>query len=73
MGAKRRISVSLDERLFTELNAVAAMDGRTRGDLLNEALTAYIEERRRQLQREEMGKGYQEMAALNLKLADENL
>lgn len=69
----QRISISLNEELITELNAWARIDGRQRSELVQEALTAYMEERRRQLQQAEMGKGYQEMAAINLQLADENL
>lgn len=73
MAANRRVNISLDERYLAELSVFARMDGRRRNDLLNEALKAYLEERRKMLRHEEMEKGYQEMAAINLKLAEEEL
>ena len=69
MATNRRVSLSVSEKLLAELDTFAGMDRRRRDELLGEALGWYLKERKRIHLHNEMRRGYEEMAAINLRLA----
>ena len=71
MGVKR-IMISLPESLLKEVDGLASLEKRNRSEFIREAMKLYIAERKRRGMREQMKKGYQEMASINLSLAMEN-
>jgi len=68
----RRIMISLPENLLEEVDGFASLEKRNRSEFIREAMKLYISERKRKTLREQMKKGYQEMADINLSLAVEN-
>ncbi|MGB9886139.1 MAG: CopG family ribbon-helix-helix protein [Moorellales bacterium] len=72
MPGVRRIMISLPQSLLEEVDGLAAVERRNRSEFIREAMRVYIAERKRRTVREEMKRGYQEMAALNLALAQEH-
>ncbi|WP_027365375.1 CopG family ribbon-helix-helix protein [Desulfotruncus alcoholivorax] len=71
MSQVKRVMISLPEYLLTEIDCIAASENRNRSEFVREAMKLYIAERKRSLLREEMKKGYLEMARINLSLAIE--
>jgi CopG family transcriptional regulator/antitoxin EndoAI len=63
--------ISLPEYLLTEIDRIVADEKQTRSEFVREAMKLYLAERRRQILREQMKKGYVEMATINLSLAIE--
>ncbi|WP_366922920.1 ribbon-helix-helix protein, CopG family [Metallumcola ferriviriculae] len=72
MPGVRRIMISLPENLLEEVDGFASLEKRNRSEFIREAMKLYISERKRKTLREQMKKGYQEMADINLSLAVEN-
>lgn len=74
MAGYKRIIVSVPTNLLQEVDGIVALEaGRTRSELIREALWCYIEERKKRALRERLKQGYQEMATLNLQLAEEGV
>lgn len=69
----RRIMISIPNALLQEVDGIIAMDKLSRSQFVREAMRLYIEERKRKAVRDMMKKGYQEMAVINLTLAEEGL
>lgn len=72
MTEVKRIMISLPDSLLAEVDGIAATDRLNRSEFIREAMRFYITERRRRLLREQMKKGYLEMANINLTLAIEH-
>lgn len=72
MPETKRVMVSVPENLLAELDGLASLDRCNRSQIIREAMQLYLAERRRYVLREQMKKGYQEMAEINLTLALEN-
>ncbi|GAW92518.1 CopG family ribbon-helix-helix protein [Calderihabitans maritimus] len=72
MAGVKRIMISLPESLLEEVDGMASLEKRNRSEFIREAMKLYIMERKRRALREQMKKGYQEMARINLALAMEN-
>ena len=64
-----RITISLGPDLLRATDDVARQDNKPRSGIIREALALYLKERERQ----EMIRGYQEMAELNRELAEESV
>lgn len=71
MAAAKKVELELPESLLNEVDSIAKKDNISRNELLEHAMRFYIEEREKRSLRSEMIKGYQEMAKLNLKIAEE--
>ncbi len=71
VSATRRIMVCLPESLVEELDGLSCQEKQNRSQLMREAIRFYLEERRKSDLREQMRRGYQEMAQINLRLAQE--
>jgi len=69
MSEVARITISLAPELLRATDEIARQDNKPRSGIIREALALYLKERERQ----EMIKGYQEMAKLNRELADESV
>ncbi|MBP2637499.1 MAG: hypothetical protein H6Q72_3406 [Firmicutes bacterium] len=73
MAELRRIMISIPNALLQEIDGIIAMDKLSRSQFVRDAMRLYIEERKRKAVRDMMKKGYQEMAVINLTLAEEGL
>ncbi|SHJ47490.1 CopG family ribbon-helix-helix protein [Desulfofundulus thermosubterraneus] len=71
MAQVKRIMISLPDNLLAEVDGIVAAERLNRSELIREAMRFYIAERKRQQLREQMKKGYQEMAKINRELAAE--
>ena len=63
--------ISLPESLLAEVDDVVTIENRNRSEFIREAINSVLHERRKRGIREQMRKGYQEMAQLNLAIAKE--
>ncbi len=73
MAELKRIMISIPNSLLQEVDGFIAMEKLSRSQFVREAMRLYIEERKRKAVRDMMRKGYQEMAVINLALAEEGL
>ncbi|KLU60199.1 antitoxin endoAI [Peptococcaceae bacterium CEB3] len=71
MAESKRIMISLPESLLAEVDGIVTLEKRNRSEFIREAINSVLHERRRRGMREQMRKGYQEMAQLNLAIAKE--
>ena len=71
-GAKK-ILVSVPYDMLEEIESISRLDNINRSQLIRDAMKFYIEEKKKMLVREQMRRGYLEMAAINLTLAEEGL
>lgn len=70
VGANKRILVSLPESLLEEVDHIASIENCNRSEFIREAMKLYIKEKKKMRIRESMKKGYLEMAAINMELAE---
>lgn len=73
MVDSKKIMISLPNSLLEEVDGIVALEQKNRSELIREAMRLYINEKKRRYLREQMRKGYQEMASINLALAQEGL
>ncbi len=71
MAQNKRIMISVPNRLLEEVDRVVKEENGNRSQIIGEAVKMYILERKRLSLREELKDGYQTMAAINLRLAEE--
>jgi len=69
----KRITVTLPARLVNEIDGLSDGARGNRSQFLLEAAERYLDELKRQTLRQRLIEGYQEMAQLNLTLAEEGL
>ena len=67
MAAVKKVLITLPESLLHEVDSLAS----TRSECVREAMRYYLAERKKAEIRESLIRGYQEMAALNLVVAEE--
>ena len=72
MSQLKKIWISLPDSLLSEMDRIAVVEQSRRSNLMQEAIQQYIDRRNRRLLVEQMKKGYQEMANINLSLAIEH-
>ena len=63
--------ISLPESLLAEVDGIVTLEKRNRSEFIREAINSILLERRKQGIREQMRRGYLEMAQLNLAIAKE--
>lgn len=73
MAELKRIMISIPNSLLQEVDGIIAMEKLSRSQFVRDAMRLYIEDRKRKAVRDMMRKGYQEMAVINLALAEEGL
>jgi CopG family transcriptional regulator/antitoxin EndoAI len=66
----KKILISLPDSLLQEVDSIVMVERTNRSEFVREAMKLYIREKRRIEMRDKMKKGYQEMAEINLKLAE---
>jgi CopG family transcriptional regulator/antitoxin EndoAI len=64
--------ICLPVSLLEEVDGIINTENKNRSELIREAMRFYLEEKRKSRLREQMRIGYQEMAQLNLALAEES-
>jgi CopG family transcriptional regulator/antitoxin EndoAI len=67
----KRIMISVPDQLLREFDGIVNDENKNRSEFIREAMKFYIVERRRRILQEQMKKGYQEMANINLAIARE--
>jgi CopG family transcriptional regulator / antitoxin EndoAI len=71
MASSKRIVVSVPANLLRELDGLVAMERWNRSALVREAVRIYVQERKKRDMRQQLKRGYREMARINLTLAEE--
>ena len=72
MSQLKKIWISLPDSLLSEMDRIASVEQSGRSFIAREAIQQYIDRRNRRLLVEQMIRGYQEMANINLSLAIEH-
>ena len=67
----REIIVQLPQNLISELDGIVQEDNVNRNELLYRATKMYLHERKKRKLRDDMKRGYIEMATINLSIASE--
>lgn len=73
MPEVKKIMISLPDTLLREVDVIVASEKVNRSEFVREAMKLYIQDRQRRIIRDEMKRGYSEMASINLSLANESL
>ena len=68
----KRVVISLPKYLLSEIDRIAAAENINRSEFIRAAVLLYIDDRKRRQLREQMIKGYLEMANINLEMAIEH-
>jgi len=69
----RRVMISIPDQMLEEIDSFAATEKLSRSQFFRDAMGNYIENCKHQAFVESMRKGYEEMAVINLTLAEEGL
>ncbi|MDR0287174.1 MAG: ribbon-helix-helix protein, CopG family [Clostridiales bacterium] len=67
----KKILISLPESLLNEVDNLASVEKTNRSVIIREAMKQYLGQHKKMELRERLIKGYQEMAELNVMLAEE--
>lgn len=70
MAELKKILISLPDNLLKEVDYIVSNEKINRSEFVREAMKLYIREIRKIEMRDKMKKGYQEMAEINIKLAE---
>lgn len=70
MSQLKKVLITVPDTLLEQVDLIASKEQTNRSEFVREAMRRYIEEKKKAELREEMKKGYQEMAELNLRLAE---
>jgi len=73
LSASKRIIITVSQNLLAEVDDIMVTECKNRSEIVREALRFYLKERKRNLIREHMKKGYLEMAEINLSIVSENI
>lgn len=68
MSQLKKVLITVPDALLSEVDSLADSENRNRSELVREAMKMYLHVRKQQ-QEEQMKKGYQEMADVNLSIA----
>jgi CopG family transcriptional regulator/antitoxin EndoAI len=68
----KRIMISVPDNLLEEFDGLVDLEKKNRSEFIREAMKFYLAHRRRRVIYEQMKKGYQEMARINLAIARES-
>ncbi|MHB8065238.1 MAG: CopG family ribbon-helix-helix protein [Ruminiclostridium sp.] len=70
MSQYKKILISIPDNLLEELDNMVSNEKTNRSMLVREAMNLYIREKRKLELRDKMRNGYEEMANINLRLAE---
>ncbi len=66
----KKILISLPDNLLKEVDNIVSVEKTNRSEFVREAMKLYLREKRKMQMRDRMKKGYQEMAEINIRLAE---
>jgi CopG family transcriptional regulator/antitoxin EndoAI len=66
----KKILISLPDNLLKEVDNIVSVEKTNRSEFVREAMRLYLREKRKIQIRDRMKKGYQEMAEINIRLAE---
>ncbi len=69
MSQLKKVLITVPEPLLEEVDLVCSNEKSNRSKFVREAMKCYLAEKRKRDLKEQMTKGYQEMADINLELA----
>ncbi|AWZ47635.1 CopG family transcriptional regulator [Clostridiaceae bacterium 14S0207] len=64
--SSKKLVINLSDALNKELNEILKKNNKKKSEFIREAIIVYIEETKKQSIQEQMKKGYEEMAELNI-------
>ncbi len=70
MAQYKKILISVPDNLLEELDIMVSNEKTNRSMIVREAMSLYIREKHKVELRDEMKRGYEEMAEINLRLAE---
>lgn len=70
MAELRKILITLPDNLLREIDYIVALEKTSRSRFVREAMRLYIRQRKNLEMKDRMKKGYQEMADINIRLAE---
>lgn len=70
MAQYKKILISVPDNLLEEMDTLVSNEKTNRSMLVREAMSLYIREKHKVELRDNMRKGYEEMAEINLRLAE---
>jgi CopG family transcriptional regulator/antitoxin EndoAI len=70
LNGLRKILISVPDNLLKEVDSIVSVERTNRSEFVRRAMKLYIREKKKIEVRELMKQGYQEMAEINLKLAE---
>lgn len=70
MSQLKKVLITVPDSLLEAVDFQAKVENINRSEFVREAMKMYLGERKKQAQKEELKKGYQQMAELNLKLTE---
>jgi len=71
--ASKRIIITVSQNMLAEVDNIKKVESKNRSEIVREAIKFYLGERKKKIMREQMIKGYLEMAEINLRIASENI
>lgn len=70
MAQFKKILISIPDNLLKEVDSIVTVEKTNRSEFVRKAMKLYIRERRMLEMRDDMKNGYEEMAEINIKLAE---
>ncbi len=70
MSQLKKVLITVPDALLAQVDSLAGRENLNRSELVREAMKMYLQEKKRQSETEQMKKGYQEMANINLSIAE---
>ncbi len=69
MSQLKKVLITVPDTLLEQVDALVGLEKTNRSEFVREAMRRYIEEKKKTALKEQMKKGYQEMAEINLSIA----
>lgn len=69
MSQLKKVLITVPDALLAQVDSVASSENINRSEFVREAMKLYLSEKKKQAMTEQMKKGYQEMADINLNIA----
>lgn len=69
MSQLKKVLITVPDALLAQVDSVASSENINRSEFVREAMKMYLCEKKKQSAAEQMKKGYQEMADINLNIA----
>jgi len=66
----KKVLITVPDSLLEAVDSAAKVENVNRSEFVREAMKMYLSERRKHTRKEQLKKGYQQMAELNLSLAE---